>query len=342
MPPYQDAAANAAKAMDAAKQTASKMLFKEDGSVSVTSIVLQVIAGFILSLVIYWISLYIMRADKLVIDGKLSTARPQEVQIVNGFVDCAAFANKVYNTTNELAANYMPLPRSVNRKGGAQFTYSFWMYMTNIAEDNVRGKVILSRGSMSPYRYIRSKVTDTTANMSKATDMYLRCPLIRFGNSYKELVVEFNTVDDPEQRIVIMNRQDTGDSALRRNMASLSANYWVLMTFVFEDNVPINDFENGVVLKYYVNDTMYQVSRVRSTLRQNNGSLNLFPLKTGEPPIAGARMASFSYFNYALTDEDIAARYLRGPSRTPNVDSSSRFGVPLYLSASNRVDATNM
>ncbi|GLC54555.1 hypothetical protein PLESTB_000879200 [Pleodorina starrii] len=311
-----------------------------DGSPSSANIVLQVVVGLILALGVYWLSLLVMRTDKLVIDRKLGSSSPKETEIINGYVDCASFVNKSYNTSNTASPTFLSLPRSVNRKGGAQFTYSLWLYMTNVSDDNVRNKILFSRGSMKPYRYVRTP-SDGVLNTSNAADLFIRCPLVRFGSSYRELVVEFNTADDPDQRVSIINRQDTDDSAMRRNAASLMANYWVMLTLVFEDNVPINDFENGVVVKYYLNDMLYQVSRVRSTLRQNNGALNILPHRRGESGMRGARMASFSYYNYALSLEDIAARYLRGPSRTIYKDPADRMGMPLYLTASNRVDFTN-
>lgn len=342
------AAANAAAAARAATKVgagaakgARSWLVNGDGSATATNIALQVVAGMAISLIVYWVSLLVMRTDKLVIDSKLGSSSPREVPVVAGYIDCASYTNRVFNTVNEASPSFLALPRSVNRKGGAQFTYSMWLFLGDVSDANVRNKVLFSRGSMQKFRYARA-AAGKPVSAAAASDLVIRCPLVRFGSNYRELVIEFNTADDPDQRVVITNRQDAGDSALRRNAASLSANYWVMLTFVFEDNVPINDFESGVVVKYYINDTLYQVSRVRSALRQNNGSLHVLPLAPGETAIQRARMSNLSYFNHALGDEDVRARYLRGPSKTPHSDPRNRFGVPLYMSAANQADLTNM
>lgn len=325
----------------AGKAAAGTWLAKPDGSPTVANMVMQVAAGIAISLVIYWVSLLVMRTDKLVIDQRLTATFPTEVPIFNGYVDAASYSNKVFNTMNDASGSFLALPRSVNRKGGAQFTYSVWLYMGDVSDSNIKNKVLFTRGSMQPYKYVRAH-PGAAINVRDAADLYVRCPMVRFGKDYREFVVEFNTADDPDTRVVMSSVRDNTDSALRRNMASLTANYWVMATFVFEDNMPINDFESGIVVRFYLNDTLFQVSRVRGTLRQNNGALHVLPLRQGEMPMQGVRLANFSYFNYAMGDEDVRARYMRGPSKSAHSDPASRFGVPLYLSAANKAEITNM
>ena len=73
------------------------------------------------------------------------------------------------------------------------------------------------------------------------------------------------------------------------------------MTIVFEDNIPINDFENGILVRVYLNDTLYQIEKIASTLRQNRGDLELFP----DGAIHNCKIANMKYYNYALSDAEI-------------------------------------
>lgn len=319
--------------MDSAKGTPG-------GKMNKTNMILQVIGGVVISLVIYWLSLFAINRDKLVITNKYNDSnKPASFPVLDGYIDCVSGMNMVYNTKNHQARNYTPLPRSVNRMGGAQFTYSFWLYLDDISPENVRNKIILCRGDINKYDY---KLMDkaTSSIVEAASSRIVQCPLIRFGDNYKEMVVEFNTTDKFNEKMIIVNNVSETDSAIRRNAMSLTPHYWVMFSFVFEDNVPINDFENGIAIKFYVNDTMYQLHKVRSTLRQNNGELFVLPdeTKTG---IKSARICDVYYHNYALDDIKIKDIYSRGPTKSV-YSRNNDFGKPLYLAASNRLDQTNL
>jgi hypothetical protein len=304
------------------------------------NIILQVIAGVAIAAFIYWMSLFAIKRDRLVIKSqKAATNKPTAFPIMNGYIDCLSGMNVTFNTNNEDSKNFLALPRSVNRKGGAQFSYTYWMYMENTEPDNVAGKVLFCRGD--PAQYMYQLLSDEGKVLESGSDRIVKCPLVRFGNSYKELIVEFNTNDRFNEKMVIMNNISEGDSAVRRNVMSLTPRYWVLLSFIFEDNVPINDFENGIAIRFYVNDTLYQLHKVKSSLRQNVGDLTLLPAR-GTAGITDARIADLTYHNYALDDTDIKNIYTRGPSKNRYTPRNASFGSALYLSAANRTDQSNL
>lgn len=306
----------------------------------IKQIIIQVIGGVLISLVIYWASLFALNRDKLVITNKYSdNIKPNSYPIVDGYIDCASGINMVYNTYNKQSRTYINLPRSVNRKGGAQFTYSFWMYLDDVSNENIKNKVILHRGDTAKYTYkVINK--DTLSVVDTGRSSIIKCPMIRFGENYKELVVEFNTSDNFNEKMVIVNNLSENDSVIRRNAMSLAPKYWVMYTFVFEDNVPINDFENGIAIKFYINDTMYQVHKVKSTLKQNNGDLVVLPDETNVG-IKSARVCDLYYHNYSLDDVKVKEFYTKGPTKKV-YSRNNNFGSPLYLAASNRIDQTNL
>ena len=311
---------------------------QEEGS-SISNILIQVIAGVIVAIVIYWLSLFAINRDKLVITTKYATNKPTFFPIVDGYIDCASGMNMRFNTYNQKSKTYVAMPRSVNRKGGAQFSYSFWLYMDDVSDENIKNKILFCKGDTNKYDYKIVNKSDSVI-LDSGKERIVKCPLVRFGKNYKEMIVEFNTTDKFDERMVIMNNVSEDDSAVRRNAMSLSPHYWVMFTFVFEDNVPINDFENGITIKFYMNDTLYQLHRIKSTLKQNVGDMVVLPDENGIG-IKSARICDLYYHNYAIDDIKVKELYAKGPVKkrfTNNVN----FGEPLYLSASNRIDQTNL
>jgi hypothetical protein len=304
------------------------------------NIILQVVGGVVLAAVIYWLSLFALNRDKLVITSRTEAKKPGPFPIVKGYIDCVSGMNMRFNTYNSDTKNYALMPRSVNRRGGAQFSYSFWMYLDDVSDENIKNKVIFCRGDTTLYDYKIVNKEDSVIKES-GKDRIIKCPLVRFGNNYKELIAEFNTTDRFDEQMVIMNNVSETDSAVRRNALSLTPHYWVMFTFVFEDNVPINDFENGIAIKFYINDTLYQLHRVKSTLKQNNGDFVVLPDSSGTG-IKSARLADLVYHNYAISDIDVKRLYNNGPSKSRYSYNNASFGMPLYLAASNRVDQTNL
>lgn len=310
-----------------------------EGGASIAIIIFQVVAGVIVALIIYWLSLLAIDRDKLVITSKYTTNKPASFAIVDGYVDCASALNMRFNTYNPESKAYLAMPRSVNRKGGAQFSYSFWLYLDDVSDENIKNKVLFCKGDPRAYEYkVVNKADSVILDSGKA--QIVKCPLVRFGQNYKEMVVEFNTTEKVDERMVIMNNVSENDSAVRRNAMSLTPHYWVMFTYVFEDNVPINDFENGTAIKFYINDTLYQLHRSKSTLKQNNGDMVVLPDDSGVG-IKSARIGDLYYHNYALDDIKVKELYTRGPAKT-RFTRNANFGQPLYLSASNRIDQSNM
>lgn len=317
-----------------------KVTNKNPNKIDKTNIILQVIGGVVISIIIYWLSLFAINRDKLVItDTYTKTNKPTKFPLIKGYIDCVSASNIIFNTFNPESKTYTPLPRSVNRKGGAQFSYNYWLYMDDVSSDNVKNKVILCRGDMKKYNYSLLNKQDNKIIETGSSNI-IKCPMISFGSNYKEIIAEFNTVDKFNEKITIVNNLSETNSALRRNVMSLTPHYWVMFTFVFEDNVPINDFENGIVVKFYINDTLYQVHKVKSMIRQNNGDLYILPDEDGTG-MKSSRICDVNYYNYALQDTEIKNLYIGGPTKTVYTRNSD-FGKPLYLAASNRIDQTNM
>lgn len=329
-------------------------------AVTVKQVLIQVLAGLVVVYVVYRMSLWVLKKDKLVVDVRSDFDPRRETAIISGYVPTDLVVDRQFNTLNPRSQSFRSLPRSFNRKGGAQFSYSFWLYMKNTEPTNVANKTILLRGDRSRFAYQRTMVDRSTdvdklaGGLGATTDSHydevlVKCPLIRFGEDYKSFVVEFNTLDRPDEKVEIKSFDSTSDDpSMRHNVLKLIDNAWVLLTFTFEDNVSINDFEDGIVMRFYVNDFLYNTAKVKSALYQNNGNLHLFPTWDSSGAADGrgirdARIADLKYWNYALGAPSISELYKQGPSKHYATDlvGSDDLGDPLYLSMYNKIDIYN-
>lgn len=326
-------------------------------------IVVQVVAGVLVVYAVYRLSLWVLKKDRLVVDARNNFDPRLETTIVDGYAPTDLLADRTFDTINPRARSFKSLQRSFNRKGGAQYSYSFWIHLKDTSSKNVANKVILMRGDRQRYTFTRKPSLVVTANdpdskILKAgedttqyafNEVLVKGPLIRFGEDYKSLVVEFNTLDNPNEKVEIRSFDSASDDpGLRHNVLKLIDNAWVLFTFTFEDSVAINDFEDGIIVRFYVNDFLYNVSKVRSTLYQNNGSFYLLPTWNGQGgaggmPLRDARIANLKYFNYALSSPAVKELYEAGPPKhyASDLVGSDDLGDPLYLSMYNKLDIAN-
>lgn len=311
--------------------------------------IVQIIIGVIIVIVLYAVSMAVLRMDEAVQDSVSGVMRKQKRMLLDGYVDSSVVSEHSWNTVNQGAPNYVHLSRSFNRKGGAQFTYSFWLKMRNTDPTNIRGRTLMLRGDPRAYTWTKETKVPGSTNKSVARQtmhgVMIKGPRIRFGDTFDSLVVEFNTVANPDEQFVITPRQEFGhgdaateaDPSHRYNFIKLSQKRWTLYTFTFEDNVAINDFEDGVVVRFYINDELYNSYRTRGTLKQNNGNLYALP---GPQPIPGANIGNLTYYNYAIGPQEVAGIFKAGPPK--HAASLGQAGSePVYVSEYNKLDVYN-
>ena len=123
----------------------------------------------------------------------------------------------------------------------------------------------------------------------------------------------------------------------RKNLLSLFSQKWFLVTIVFEDNIPINDFENGLSVKFYINDQLYASATYPDMLKQNDGDFYLFP----DGALNKIMISNLYYLNYAIGPKEISSYYMKGPSPKSVSTVSSSFVMPMILNDRNRLDIYN-
>ena len=279
------------------------------------SMLLQVFVGLLVVLAIYVIAMKVMNADKMHIDEKLDQSIPRQVQVIDGSIDASFAQNLRFNTNIPFANNYMPIKPSTNRRGGAQFTYSFWIYVGN--PQAVVDKCIFIKGDPKLYTVERTmndpaylKQGETVAVRTRARTVY--CPMVSFGSKPQEFAISFNRLDDIHTKMDVL-RVVSDKNTMRQNMLSMFSGQWVCVTIVFEDNIPINDFEDGIMVRFFVNDVLYQTNRFSGALKQNQGDLVFFP---DDAVLSSVKISDFEYFNYAISNDQIVTKVRKGPTLT--------------------------
>lgn len=296
---------------------------------------IQLALGVLITYCIYMISMVVMKEDMLSIDSKFDLGKKTKIVIVNGYADSSQYSGDrgMFNTSVPSAYDYIPIVPSVNLRGGAQFSYSMWLYVGTTTENHAH-KCIFLKGDPQKYSYtIRNNHTNVDR---KVTDRIAFCPMLCFGSNPLEFTVYFNTMHNIKEELQV-RRLESSNTAVRHNMLSLFSDKWMLITITFEDNIPINDFENGILVKFWINDTLYQTGRYPSALKQNQGRLHTFP----DGSLAMVRFSNMTYFNYCASDEDISTMYSKGPSDKPAESVTKSFISPTFISDYNRLDIYN-
>lgn len=294
-------------------------------------ILIQSIAALLIFVALNNIAVYIMKNEDIIEDP----TKLIKQLIIPGWVETKGFTDKAFNTYNRFAKNYKKLPKSSNKFGGAQFTYTLWTKFNNVSAENLAGKVLFLQGDKKKYPY-----TETIYNKATAkTDYLVKCPLVKFGNNSNELIVEFNTTKDITETAVI-SRVQSSDETLRHNIFSLTPGKWTMMTFVFQDDKRYGDPENGIIFSFYLNDVLYSTQRFTGALRLNQGDLNILPGSS----IQDGYISDLTYHNYALNPNEITKLVSMGYTnkRYDEMQSDPSFNQPLYLSQYNKLEINNL
>lgn len=295
-------------------------------------IVIQIIIGLIISYAIYVVAVIVMRKDILNMENKYNPAKKNDVTVFRGYVESSNIVNARYNTHNPTLENYVSINPSVNLKGGAQFSYSMWLKVDE--PSSAIQKCIFLKGDPNVYSF---KTTSKDMQRSEIkTDRVAICPMLSFGDKPMEFTVTFNTLDNIHETLKMVSIKSE-NSIYRKNLLSLFTGKWFCLTLIFEDNMPINDFENGIVVKAYVNDTLYQIGKYASALKQNSGDLCFFPEAVPKCKISG-----FTYYNYALSHVNVKDIVNSGPNTKPDSKTNNdTISIPYYVSDYNKLDLYN-
>nr|WRJ69591.1 putative concanavalin A-like lectin/glucanase domain-containing protein [Oceanusvirus sp.] len=269
----------------------------------------------------------------------------ETVRIFEGVMTAKANVARSYNTYDPTSTTYKRLPRSINRMGGAQMSYSMWIaFDRGMSDEDVAGKTLFMRGDDKHYSPMTSNSDEKDVPQDayfpgSGSDYTIACPRVSFLKA-NQLAIDVNTDRELRHRFVVGSSDPSVE--MRKNALSLIPGHFTLFTIVLEDNVGIDSFERGIRCKFYINDQLYHTGTAPGALRQNDGPLHLFldPTPDTKTGLDGCMMADMTYYNYGLEDKDVAALYARGFVNTAFKDRNSMFDkdVRLVMSPYNKLD----
>lgn len=302
----------------------------------------QLNAAIAMSAVLYALFAW-TTADMIQATPSSFVSQYEKVPIFEGTIVMNAHTQRAFDTYDPQNPSYRRLSVSQNRMGGAQFSYSFWVNFGGAIDSNIAGKTIFMRGDKRKYSPTIKKNNNSSFQKyfqnTEGSDITIACPRVYF-KSDNTLGIQVNT--DKELVFEAQVGNDFSNKGLRKNILSLIPRHWALITIVVEDNVPINDFENGIAIKTYVNDTLYGTSVSEGSLRMNNGP---FHILGGEEWPAESRMSDLFYYNYALSDSEVRGIFNSGPNTSASDDLNILAGRPrddkLRLGDYNKMDINN-
>lgn len=267
----------------------------------------------------------------------------EKVPVFDGYVIMNASNNKTLDTYDPQNPLYRRLSLSQNRMGGAQYTYTFWVNFSGAIDQNIAGKTLFMRGDKRKFKPFRKDARDSAyapyfEGTPSNTDFTIVGPRVYF-KSPTVLGVQVNT--DTELVFETEVGNQFADKSLRRNALSLVPGNWAMFAIVVEDNVPIDDFANGVAVTVYINDVRYAKGSTPGSLRPNAGPLHVL---LGDAWPANSKMSDLHYYNYALSDHEVHRIYAAGPNTkaSDDLDSSARKrDDTLRLGVNNKLDNYN-
>jgi hypothetical protein len=312
---------------------------------------IQVLVALILLFIIYMITLAILSVDAIVTDKTKSVVGEKEVTtVIDGYAGPAMLKDLTFNTINPYASQYTRINRSVNKTGGASFTYQFWLKVEEANDELFKNKVIFTKGDPRKFMLAYFKLAENNTQYERVAQLpanpYIACPMIQFGESYREFKVYFNTNNDIVTYAYV--RMDANDeSSSRKNLLSMMPMRWMLFTFVLEDNYSFVDTaENGIKFTMYVNDIPYwseSASRTpvlkHNTLKQNDGDIIFAPEYGNTSEFF--KIGNFKYYNYAVTSNDVISVFKAGPPTYGMKESKSAMNQPGFITAVNKLDIYN-
>jgi hypothetical protein len=308
----------------ALKKRASSLATLYSDKASMVPVILNTVAAIVLLIVLFSIMGHCVKNDMYKLDVNNSYKRKIKTVIHEGYTTAANLNKIVYDTNHPVldsTNNFMNIAASYNLKGGAQYSYRFWIRSAD--PDANAYKTILVRGVPKRFRVHDISIKRSSTNTSQDI-VVVKQPLIRFGASSRDFVMEFNTTAQFTEKISLDSSDYSAESNgnISRNISSLFDQTWVMLTWVLEDNIPIDDFENGVCASIYINDFMYVKKVFKGALKMNRGPLCLFT--DTEVAAKETYIGDITYYNYALKGKEVASEFGKGlPYKQDNIQGNA-------------------
>jgi len=273
---------------------------------SVSSAVIQLVLGAGVLIAIYYLALATAMQDGLVV----TAVRPKAIVTV---ADGKVPNDTSFVTDRRLLMSgrtIVDLPRSMNTRGGAQYSYSFWIKLPEYSRGDFK-RVVLLRGDKTLAPFV-----DTAAGGKT-----LQLPL-----AFSPMVIVARTGRETRVSCHVNTQKDKNFSATARSVAGetpVNWTKWNLITVSVSDAALYGAATDGAVsTSVWINQVENKqvgAAKIGGVL-ENSGDLHVLPTgRFGDVACSGAvelDVRDVVYANYAMTSVDIYAKIAAEADRT--------------------------
>lgn len=231
------------------------------------------------------------------------------IELIKGI---CPYGNKgVINTSVKTKSNYVNVPESMNKEGGIEFSYSFWMKLMN----SNSGQILFTKGlyqeeSTGFLDAVDGKTSQPTEHTKINNEMnginheqLVKCPLVKMTSN--TLNISFNTL-----RKIHNELEYEYDNIIK---SSQNNPRWFLFCVVFREGGFTTDYglkTKGVIVDLYVNEQHVKSKFIENdSLKLNEGNIHVFPEATDDPD---NMFGDLNYHNFALNVNDVEKIWKKG------------------------------
>lgn len=336
----------------------------------IVSNIIQIVLCLFLLVILLFIAYYVYNYETI-INMKNATTLKKDIIIFDGIMNFSTSSSWSFNTYNKSMVSFKDLTPSINQNGGAEYSYNFWLWVDKSKLKNINSSdvVLLLRGSKLKVPYINNTNCEI---FNKGSYVLVKNPLIRMKNDGTSIIVEYNTVTNPD------SYRENGNNVINcasgswydKNKGLLGVynmndytyeRKWFMVTIVLREITPENDilYKNKTSCKIYINginaldrivESPYNGELGSSVMKHNRAPLfvnpgdiysndgqdskNPFEVSDGGDSVL--QMANLTYHNYALNDVEILQlfnkKFTKAPAIAP-VDETGDYTEDKYAIA---------
>lgn len=310
--------------------------------------IIQIFLGIFIVLILLLIAWLIYNYERIDMLKSRNNAKRKTIMF-KGIYDYGVHDELEFNTYSKYnGQNYRDLIPSVNQKGGAEYSYNFWLKMD---KEKLKGQtlcddiILFMKGDKIQLNYLTDVECKLINNNKKY--IFIKNPLIRLDSkNLNSLVVEYNTITSPD------SYRSNGNSLIKCNGGSYddknqgylgiydmkSGEFdkrWFMITLVLKEITPENDILNKfkTSCKLYLNGIKMLDREVESSYNGiTNDSVGSAAMKHNRSPLfvnptkqicteesgkvtnkeEALMMADLDYYNYALEYEEVKKIFNKG------------------------------
>jgi hypothetical protein len=299
-------------------------------------IIIAIILIVLMGIVAYGI--YNKNVQEILFDMLNTTNIRKKTKILDGYYSYKTTSNEMFNTTDNTKGSYIDLRPSINEKGGAVYSYNFWLYIPSNASNQNKTFVLFNKGVNDIYNM---KSTD---GLGCNTNWFMvKNPLVRLNtdvsSKVSSIIVEFNSIETPDVFHINANTSDTNcfGTMDQKNenllgIKNLEArtdleNKWNMITIIVSETSHDDDIfveSNQAIVKLYLNGYNYldkkgELIKKSTAIKSNSANFHLGSDKEytdkfdADPKIS---ISDLTYFNYELEDDEIISLFKEGCKKT--------------------------